>query len=414
MSIQWKKGFDVGHIIEKSQEFMQVSENNVAKSSFWEDEWYISTLFSMLELPSDIPEFYLEKAIKKAFVEMHKCKEFTDKALLKKIKQEIGNYYKLPNTKFHLLTSISLVKTNVFPNMKIGGCHLSFFQRVPQKYSKSRNRLFQERKEEERKDYLYVVASILAKSEREAAGKCLESIDLFRGIINLHENHLYSRHWGPGERKAVNQLILGKIHTLHGHSGDLCPAIYWYEPEYQSTKYPYKFKNTEVLDFIQEMRQKLSKSKFSTEIEKAIIRYTRALDYLDLNVSLLKLWSLLEFLTDTGMSGYDETIKRTIFHFEDRDVQRQILEHLRETRNRSVHNGIDVENIRIRVYQLKRYVEVLIFFHLSNAYKFSTFKESCEFCSTTTDERALREQIVKHELKLKMCKAALKYQKIEK
>lgn len=414
MSIKWKKGFDVGHIIEKSQQFMQVSENNIVKSSFWEDEWYISTLFSMLELPSDIPEFYLEKAIKKAFVEMHKCKEFTDKALLKKIKQEIGNYYKLSSAKYHLLTSISLVKTNIFPDMYIGGCRLSFFENVPKKYSKSRNSFFQESKEVERKDYLYVVASIIAKSEREAAGKCLESIDLFRGIVNLHENFLYSMHLGSGERKAVNQLTLGKTHTLHDHNGKSCPGIYWYEPDYQGTKQPFRLTTTNVLGFVQEMKRKLSKSKFSTEIEKAIIRYARALDYLDLNVSLLKLWSLLEFLTDTGMSGYDETIRRTIFHFKGRDVERQILEHLRETRNRSVHSGIDVENVRIRVYQLKRYVETLIYFHLSNAYKFSTFKESCEFCSTTTDEKALREQIVKHELKLKMCKAALKYQQIEK
>ena len=50
----------------------------------------------------------------------------------------------------------------------------------------------------------------------------------------------------------------------------------------------------------------------------------------------LRLWATLEKLTDTEES-YKATIKRASFLFEDRDYCQQVLRHLKDYRNRFVH-----------------------------------------------------------------------------
>jgi len=58
-----------------------------------------------------------------------------------------------------------------------------------------------------------------------------------------------------------------------------------------------------------------------------------------------------------------------------RDFHRQILEHLRDFRNKAVHAGETNAEMEVLLYQLRRYVEQLIFFHLNNRFHFASFKE---------------------------------------
>lgn len=413
MAISWKKGFDPEEIIKKIHDNVKASTDKKISYPLLYNEIYLTALFSMVDLDASIPQQVAESSIRLAINEVLRLNKLNKDDLLKIIKKEIGQYYRKPSKKYKLLTSLSIKKNITLPTMKINECVLTFSSKIPKKYFQARLDMLKEISEKDRTDYQFVVVSTEAKSNYEAAQKCLDALDLVRGIMNFRMNKIIDGTFGRETRKPVNQVTLGYLHTLHLDKGSIESNVYWYEPEYfKKQKCIDLLSNSDdSLEFITQVRKLLGKSKYRSEIEAAIIRYVRALDYQDLNVSFLKLWSLLEYLTDTGKArtDYDETIKRTIFHYKERDLEKQVLEQLRQNRNQTVHTGSDGQNIKTKVYQLKRYVEKLISFHLENSFGFSTLQESCNFFDSPIKKSDLDIKIKEAELKLKMYKSAIKY-----
>ena len=54
---------------------------------------------------------------------------------------------------------------------------------------------------------------------------------------------------------------------------------------------------------------------YNVKLEHELVRYVRALDEPDIEPRLLKLWGLLESVTESGGNDYKETIKRAVFLF---------------------------------------------------------------------------------------------------
>jgi hypothetical protein len=121
----------------------------------------------------------------------------------------------------------------------------------------------------------------------------------------------------------------------------------------------------------------------------------------------LQLWSILEKFTATPRANYDKTIKRTAFLFEDSEITKQILQHLRRFRNETVHAGTRTEQIEQLVYQLKQYVEALIFFHISNHFRFANIEQAAQLFDLPTNSEFLRSRI-------RLTQRAMKYRQINK
>ncbi len=121
--------------------------------------------------------------------------------------------------------------------------------------------------------------------------------------------------------------------------------------------------------------------------------YVKALDQRDFNSTFLSLWSLLERLTNTLLDNYKVTVRRAVFLFKDREFHRQILNHLRSYRNRAVHAGEKTDEIEAPVFQLKFYVEQLIFFHIYNTLGFLSMREAAEFLDLPPDASVLKGKI---------------------
>lgn len=249
----------------------------------------------------------------------------------------------------------------------------------------------------------YLIASIEEKGPHDAVDKLLDNIDLLRGIWNLHINKAMVFSFG-GQKKSVNQITLGAIHTLHDNSGCKINDTYWYQPGYVDSLKRVKFSDNgyKTLEFTKNVRKSLKNHSYKKEIESSIVRYVRALDSQDYNSVFIKLWSVLEHLTCTLKDSYDKTIKRTVFHFDDREYHRLVLEQLRQYRNKSVHLGAGESDIDVHVYQLKNYVEQLLRFHIGNYFKFNSMPESARFMDLRPDVGALKEQIT-------LCKAGINY-----
>ena len=147
-----------------------------------------------------------------------------------------------------------------------------------------------------------------------------------------------------------------------------------------------------------DVRLCLARSVYTTRLEDALRRYTRALDSFDWDASFLRLWGLLETLTGTQPhESHDLTVKRATFLYEDpeREFHVQVLNHLRHYRNRSVHGGESSETIEAYLYQLKRYVEDLLLFHLAppSYCRFKSIAQAAAFLNLPPDPADLRRRV---------------------
>ena len=277
---------------------------------------------------------------------------------------------------------------------------MTFHKKLSKKYAQSSTKLLERAKKsffgEYPQNYLTSQIHISARTVFEAANLALDTIDLIRGIWNLYINQQHNWRMSLGNStEPVNKLILGPVHILHYPGGKLASTdTWWYEPQYVGPIMPHRFKNIDKINrYFHKTKLKLNQHPYSKEIEKAIIRYTRALDDRNLNNAFLRLWSVLEFLTNTGKESYDVTIKRASFVFQDREFDEQILKILRDYRNSSIHLDFESREIETYLYQLKFYVESLIRFHLWNMLGVKSLITATDFLNLPTNEVVINERI---------------------
>ena len=243
--------------------------------------------------------------------------------------------------------------------------------------------------------YTAVWVHTQGRSHSEAFARALDALDLLRGIWNLVLNYRKWSRTTNGARRPVNQVLLGPLHSLHHPDGNLASAAVWYEPDYvmplQSKELSRRW--PEAKEQERKARLGLARSAYAARLEEALRRYTRALDAFQWEASFLDLWGLLETLTGTQPNeSHGLTVKRAAFFYEEpeREFHVQVLNHLRDYRNRSVHGGEGSATIEAYMYQLKRYVEQLLLFHLTNSYGFESIARVAEFLDLPPDPADLR------------------------
>lgn len=247
------------------------------------------------------------------------------------------------------------------------------------------------------KNYAAVSVSVAARTAHEAAHKALDRLDFIRGVWNLWKNRRHIFRMSSGKQNPVNSILLGPIHTLHHGNGTLATESWWYEPQYQGPikLYDEKAKIGSMCKYMANFRHSLRKSNYEWDIVHAVLRYVRALDTRDWDDSFLRLWGVLEFLTSTLLDNYKVTIRRASYLYSDREYARQVLSHLRDYRKKFVHAGSESNDIESLMYQLKRYVEVLIEFHVGNRYRFSSIADAAEFMDLPNNKDSIDRKISK-------------------
>ena len=406
MSIKWKNSFNPEIILGKLKEIRTLDGEKASFSGFEYNE-YIQVLKSMIDIGEGISSEIAHGLIMKGFHEAAKKPGLTKDSVLAAVKKTVREHLGKPNEPYWLLTTLNINFSNDLPKYSINGCSIRFYKHLPKKYRKARKSMLSEVSswliDEDESFSYYVVAHISDKTAHEAVEKMLDAIDLLRGIWNLHTNKSMVLSFG-GRKKPINQITIGALHTLHDKNGAKLTDTFWYEPEHYKnhSKVDFSKSSYKTLEFTKNVRKALRKNSYRENVESAIIRYTRALDSQDYNAVFIKLWSVLEGLTHTLKDSYDKTIKRAVFQYSDREYNRQVLEHLRQYRNRSVHLGAGENDIDTHVYQLKSYVEQLIRFHITNHFKFESMSEAARFMDLQPDKGALKKQI-------KLCQAGIKF-----
>lgn len=406
MTVKWKNGFHPEVIVGRLSSIRTLDSENVSFSGFEYHE-YISVLKSMIEIDVDIPTEVSHGLIVKGFHEAAKKTELTKQNIISSVKKIVREHLGKPDEEYWLVTTLNIHTNNDLPRYTINGCSLRFYKNLPKKYRATRQEFLAKASSRlvDKDDVFshYLVAHVAEKSAHATVNKLLDAIDLLRGIWNFHTNNVMVLSFG-GRKKPVNQITLGAVHTLHDKNGKKVDDTYWYEPEHfkDHAKVDFSKNSYKTLEFTRDVRKALNKNRYRKDVEVAIVRYVRALDSLDYNSVFIKLWGVLEYLTHTLKDSYDKTIRRASFQYKDREYAREVLEHLRQYRNRSVHLGVGESDIDARVYQLKSYIDQLLRFHIANHLRFESLEEAAKFMDLQPDVDALKKQIV-------LCQAGIKF-----
>ena len=404
MCAKWKKDYNRDCLVERIES--GCDRSSPGRVGFKMEHYDCVTLFwRSLVFSDEIPESEISAIFTNGIFAAAKAGRITAETLCSKISKFENAFLKLPLIQFAVVTNISIPLSTSLVRRPRAGSRISIGGTSDGKFN--RESIIEHARTLLSSDlptnYPSTRVTVQARTAEGAANKALDDLDLIRGLWNLGLNKGIINSSSSGKRQPVNQILLGPVHTIHKLDGSLATQQFFYEPTFNGgVNAPDVSSFERALTFEKWATKKLGKSKYRDMLKTAIRRYGRALDGTDFNAAFLKLWSLLELLTQTGKDPYDVTIRRCSFIFEDRKFTKLLLEHLRDYRNHHVHSGNETSLISTLLYQLKRHVEGMLLFHLKSHKWFNSLEEVTRFLSLPPEK-------VELDGKLRALKLAMKF-----
>lgn len=409
MAATWVKGFNPKDIAYRLNESKLAKDDGKVSFDGLSFSEYIAVLDSMISLHCQVPKLEKSRIVSKAAFNAASKGVITDELLLAEISKLEQDYLSQIPNKYVLLASLSINPYCKLKKVIIDDCIITFCSFPPLKFDREiRDKILPHATysifSDLPKNYICVKITVTAKSHIEAAERALEAIDFLRGIWNLFYNRGQTFRWSSGERHPVNNIVIGPLHTLHCPNGKLATESWWYETSYLGASKVFNIDDIESLYKYQTfVRRHLQRSNYGNFFKKILVRYARALDLRDWENAFLRLWGLLESLTHTRENeSHKVTVRRASFLFKDPEYVKQVLTHLKNYRNMAVHAGEDHHNIETMMYQLKRFVEVLLQFQIANSHKFKHQDEVVQFLDMPYDMKVLAR-------KMKLIEYAVKF-----
>lgn len=407
---RWKGEYDPGKICNRIEEVRSLTDDGKVKFAGFGFMTYWKLLYEMVDFSIEIPEIEGIRIVRSAIFDLGSKGEINSKSLISSINKHEQKYATQSPIRYVITTSISIDRSFRIDRNYDGHTQIVFEPRLSHSYKKNLAQLSKEAAgslfTEPAKDYLAVRVHVSGKSPTEAADSGLDSLDFFRGIWNLFENRRHSlRLSSGGKPKPVNKIILGPHHFLHYPNGKLASeSSWWYERSYVAPVSTYRIKDAEKLvEFQNYFRSTIKASHLYNVLRSAVIRYSRALDERNWENAFLKLWGVLELLTDTIKLNQIETIKRAASIYEENEFMLQLLKQLRNYRNRSVHSDGENAELEYFLYQLKNIIEDHLLFLARSGMQFKGMNQVGRFLSLPIEKNSLKttERMVDFALKFR-------------
>lgn len=361
----------------------------------------IDILTRCVEFSAAVVDVQRRSIVRRAVIDSKKTGDCSAKAILHEIEKGQRTYLRRRIGRFVLLTSASFHHVEKLYPIRLNGSALTFTRYRPMGYPLPDGGSITVTDNTPR-DYSYVKVHVSARDPYEAAELGFRRMDFLRAIWNLFFNFKsgFRLSFGSEGQKPVNRILPGPFHTLHFPDGKLAlEGQWWYTPLIKGASPERIGQHYNALrEFERLVRKRIARCIFHDQLVEFLIRYVRALDESDLTTSFLRLWALLEEITGTSKTSYDVTVRRASFVFDNPQYSRILLEYLRDQRNRIVHKGSQVDDAERLTYELKRFVEALLRFLLSQSNRFANLQAFYSLLDLPPDAKLLRARIRQHEL----------------
>lgn len=399
MPVKWKKGgrFKPEVILKKIAAVRTVSPKGGTSFNGFEIEQYLPTLQSMLDFPTVAREADLPTLVWKSLSRMGQ--DLEPAPFLEAVNAELSQRLAKPEESYQVLTSMSLNQKGFPRTIRAFEAEIAL---LPGPYTarltKARNELLSQSHvpvSPTPDSYCKVVVRVRAKSTSAAFHKGARALDLVRAVLCFMSNKTMEISlFGPAPSKPLNAIRTGSIHTLHKTDGSPAETAIWHEPGFLEVT-PHVFKTPAVaLKNLRWAIRRLERSPYGRSVNNSLVRFVRALDERDPDVAFIRLWGALEALLTPERADYDKLVTRCAFLLRDSAYHTQVLEHLREYRNASVHAGEQSDLARTHCYQLQMYFITVAWFHIRNATYFSSHQEALAFLDSPSNGVELARRMV--------------------
>jgi hypothetical protein len=242
--------------------------------------------------------------------------------------------------------------------------------------------------------YQQIKVKTSGRTIHEASDNAFTSINLLRGIWNLVATFGAWRYSFSEDQKPLGVVHKGPISTLHHLDGKLVDDVYWYEPSFLEETDLWEPKDgwRQLEENRRHVMSRMKHYGYRKDLESILVRYAVALDNGNLSVAFLQLWSLLEKVTDTIGSNYDETIRRTTWGWEDRQEAAEMLNFLRSRRNQFVHSAAVGKSHDQATYLMKHMLEPHLMRLVRNSFEVESLEEYGKYLSLPSTVDSLEKQ----------------------
>lgn len=396
MPIKWKSSqrFKPSLVLQRIDAARTVNPTGGASFTGFDWEECLPALHSMLHFPPAASEIDVSSLVWRALTKVRG--PLTSADFLHAANAELTALLATKELQYRLLTTISVRQTDIPATVSCLGTKIRFLAgSFPGRYT-DHEKLIKEhvtKVPEAPSSYTRVIVSVKAKSHDAAFAKAMRALDLQRALWCLMGNSRMQITFGTPSLKPINAVRLGGHHTLHLPDGKRAREGIWFDPGYVEAPVFGFTKASVVRKKCRWALRRLRLSRYSEQLTSALVRYVRALDESDANTAFLRLWTAIESLTTPDVADYEKLVRRCAFLIQETDFHRQMLEHLREYRNSSVHAGEYSERARTLCFQLQLYFNALIWFHIRNATFFASLDEANQFLDTPPDKLVIGRQV---------------------
>lgn len=406
MGACWKKNKSLKPkvILEKIDSLKKVVDGNVTFSSF-EYHDAKAALESMIDFPNAAKDLDKGLLVSKAIWDVVKAPITEEKAFIKQINQNIRDELTTRENPYFVLTSMSVANIGT-RSVRLDDCLFRFYQsKFPTKFNNRKPQMLSRSNIEETDSlgYTKVVIELSAKSEQLAVRKGLRVLDQLRAMYCLflnNSNESIGNQWEP-----INRVRLGEYHTVHREDGTIYSDMHWCDPTY---KYARPASSGDISIIVKNIKYLISRlerldRKYKDTLVESLLRYVRAFDEQNQNTAVMRAWGALECVAAPNESNCDSVTKRCSFLFDEHEYHKQILEHVREYRNRNVHAGEESKAAKSHGFQIQRYFKQLLLFHIHNAGNFDEIQDANRFLDLPTSKVTLldNQKIIKKALKFR-------------
>jgi hypothetical protein len=409
MKLKWKNKTSLKPqiILDKIETAKTVSPDGKVSYSAFDYHDAFAALFSMIDFPKIVEEeLSVDSVVSEALGQAAASGVITKEIFIEKLNSVIRSKLATRENTYHLLTSFSMTGELPFKQLEFKRVRL----RVVDVYAKKfgcRGEIISKANDKfshEHSSYSKVIVTTKSKTAHGASSRSIRVLDTIRALLCMFSNssmELFGDNFSP-----INRIRLGEVHTLHKDNGSSATEnTVWFEPDFIEAK-PYLCNKVDVLKKnIKWAMNKLDECSYSDVVKDALLRYVRALDESNHNTALLRIWGALECLAAPSASNYDSVTRRCAFIFDESEYHQQILEHLREFRNKSVHAGDQSERAKTYCFQLQFYFQKMVLFHLKSVKEFSSLDQANSFLDLPTDKSSILER-------KRMLDKAIKYRRI--
>ena len=394
MPAKWKKNAEPQHLFAYINKSRHVDENDQVRLKGFTIDYCRPALSAMIEVSDKITDDDRHEIFNSTLWNRITSGDLEPNTFLEEFDKQYRSHLGIPKKRYQLRTSISMYPEISIPKMKEAGC-VFVWQRGSARLEKERKRVIGNRDEAcDFDDSLYTPVRVFvqARTVHKAMHDGLEALDYIRGLLNVATVPPI-RITKAGTSRPANTFVLGPNHTIHNNRGACETDMFWYDTQYRSMLSSYKDTPawTKVIEYVLRLRKKVIRNSKSKQIIRAVVGYCRALDEWDHTSAFIQLWSVLELLTGSPRQ-YDVVVRRALFCYKDLDHNKQMLEHLRDVRNRYVHRRESSVEMQSNMFMLADYVRTLIRFYIFHGNRFERLQDIHELMDTPKEAGALNKK----------------------